>query len=177
MTTLLTIIHILVSVFLVVIVLLQHGKGADIGATFGGASQTLFGTEGPLPLLNKVTTGAAIVFMATSLSLAYISAHPGKGSVMQAVTPPAATPPPTATPTAPTVPTEPVTVPATESSATFPGTAAGNGERAQADGGRQAAAPDTATAPEETVDRRGREGGQQPEGGTAEQATQNDQNE
>jgi preprotein translocase subunit SecG len=92
MTTLLTIIHILVSLFLVVIVLLQHGKGADIGATFGGSSQTVFGTEGPLPLLNKVTTAAAVIFMLTSISLAWYSAQISKGSVMRGVTPQA--PPP-----------------------------------------------------------------------------------
>ena len=88
MTLLLTIIHIVVCFFLVVIVLLQHGKGADMGATFGGSSQTVFGTEGPLPLLNKITTGAAIVFMLTSLGLAFLSSHPGKQSVMRAVAPP-----------------------------------------------------------------------------------------
>jgi len=86
MTTLLTITHILVSLFLVVIVLLQHGKGADAGATFGGgSSQTMFGTEGPLPLLNKVTTMAAIIFMVTSISLAYISAHRSTSSLMSNV--------------------------------------------------------------------------------------------
>jgi preprotein translocase subunit SecG len=90
MTTLLTIIHIIVSLFLVVIVLLQHGKGADMGATFGGASQTVFGTEGPLPLLNKVTTTAAVVFMLTSLGLAYFSSNLGGSSVMQSVQPPPA---------------------------------------------------------------------------------------
>jgi preprotein translocase subunit SecG len=90
--TILTVIHIIVCLFLVSIVLLQHGKGADIGATFGGSSQSLFGTEGPVPLLNKVTTAGAIIFMATSISLAYFSAHQGTGSVMsdyQAASPPA----------------------------------------------------------------------------------------
>ena len=76
-----------VCLFLVVIVLLQHGKGADMGATFGGASQTVFGTEGPLPLLNKITTGAAVLFMITSISLAYISTNLGDGSVMKDVAP------------------------------------------------------------------------------------------
>ncbi len=85
MTTILTIIHILVSFFLIGIVLLQHGKGADVGATFGGSSQSLFGTEGPVPLLNKITTLAAIVFMCTSVSLAYMSAHKSTGSVMSDV--------------------------------------------------------------------------------------------
>jgi preprotein translocase subunit SecG len=82
MTTLLIIVHILVSLFLIAIVLLQHGKGADIGATFGGSGQSVFGTEGPVPLLNKITTFSAIVFMGTSISLAYISANKSTGSVM-----------------------------------------------------------------------------------------------
>ena len=82
MTTLLIVIHTIVCLFLVCIVLLQHGKGADIGASFGGSSQSLFGTEGPIPLLNKITTFAAIIFMGTSITLAYISAHKSTGSVM-----------------------------------------------------------------------------------------------
>ncbi|WP_417914956.1 preprotein translocase subunit SecG [Candidatus Electronema sp. JM] len=83
MTTLLIIIHVLVCFFLIAIVLLQHGKGADAGATFGGgSSQTLFGSEGPVPLLNKITTFSAIVFMGTSVTLAYLSAHKSTGSVM-----------------------------------------------------------------------------------------------
>ncbi len=82
MDTLLTIVHVVVCLFLVGIVLLQHGKGADIGATFGGSSQSLFGTEGPLPLLNKITTAAAIIFMLTSVTLAYISSQSSSSSVM-----------------------------------------------------------------------------------------------
>ena len=82
MHTILIVTHVLVCFFLVVIVLLQHGKGADMGATFGGSSQTVFGTEGPMPLLNKVTTGSAVIFMVTSLSLAYLSANMSTGSVM-----------------------------------------------------------------------------------------------
>jgi preprotein translocase subunit SecG len=82
MITILTIIHILVCIFMVSIVLLQHGKGADIGATFGGGGQSLFGTEGPVPMLNKITTAAAVIFMVTSISLAYISAHRTTSSVM-----------------------------------------------------------------------------------------------
>ncbi len=85
MTTLLVILHIGVCLFLIGIVLLQHGKGADIGATFGGSSQSLFGSEGPLPLLNKITTLAAIIFMGTSISLAYISANRSTGTVMSGV--------------------------------------------------------------------------------------------
>jgi preprotein translocase subunit SecG len=85
MDTLLTIVHVLVCLFLVGIVLLQHGKGADIGATFGGSSQSLFGTEGPLPLLNKITTAVAIIFMLTSVTLAYISSETSTSSVMSGV--------------------------------------------------------------------------------------------
>ncbi len=82
METLLIVIHIVVCLFLIGIVLLQHGKGADIGATFGGSSQSLFGTEGPVPLLNKVTTLSAVIFMVTSVALAYMSTQNGSGSVM-----------------------------------------------------------------------------------------------
>ena len=90
MITVLTIIHILVCIFLVSIVLLQHGKGADVGATFGGGGQSLFGTEGPVPMLNKITTAAAVIFMVTSISLAYISAHRTTSSVMGDYSAPAA---------------------------------------------------------------------------------------
>lgn len=82
MTTILIVVHTIVCLFLICIVLLQHGKGADVGASFGGSNQSLFGTEGPLPLLNKITTLAAIVFMGTSVALAYLSAHKTSGSVM-----------------------------------------------------------------------------------------------
>jgi len=90
MLTLLTIVHFVVCVFLIVIVLLQHGKGADMGATFGGGSgKTVFGTEGPLPLLNKITTASAIIFMFTSVILAYYSANMSKKSVMKSLSMPA----------------------------------------------------------------------------------------
>jgi preprotein translocase subunit SecG len=85
MTTLFIIIHIFVCIALIMIVLLQTGKGAEMGAAFGGASQTLFGGAGPAPFLSKITTVAAIVFMLTSLSLAYFSAKPIGGSIMEDV--------------------------------------------------------------------------------------------
>lgn len=85
MITLIIVAHTIVCLFLICIVLLQHGKGADIGASFGGSSQSLFGAEGPMPLLNKITTLAAIVFMGTSVTLAYLSAHKTSGSVMSDV--------------------------------------------------------------------------------------------
>ncbi len=78
------IIHILVCVFLILIVLLQTSKGADIGAAFGGgSSQTLFGSAGPGGFLTKITTGVAIIFMITSIGLAYLSSHRTGSSVMK----------------------------------------------------------------------------------------------
>ena len=90
MDTLLVVIHVIVCLFLIGVVLLQHGKGADIGASFGGSSQSLFGTEGPLPLLNKITTASAIIFMLTSVTLAYISSTTGTSSVMSGFSQPVA---------------------------------------------------------------------------------------
>lgn len=70
------IIHIFVCLFLIGIVLLQRGKGADIGATFGGSSQTLFGSRGAATFLNKMTTASAIIFMLTSLGLTMLTGKP-----------------------------------------------------------------------------------------------------
>ena len=85
MSILLIIIHIVVSIALIMIVLLQTGKGADMGAAFGGgASQTLFGSTGASTFLSKATTAAAIIFMLTSLTLAYMSGRRTSGeSIMQ----------------------------------------------------------------------------------------------
>jgi len=85
------IIHIVVSTALILIVLLQTGKGADMGAAFGGgSSQTLFGTGGTSTFLSRLTTIAAIIFMITSLGLAYLSSHRSTRSVMSQM-PPTAT--------------------------------------------------------------------------------------
>lgn len=83
MTTVLLTIHILSAIFLIIVVLLQKGKGADMGASFGGGGgQALFGSAGPATFLTKITTVIAIVFMLTSLSLAYRSGHKSFSSVM-----------------------------------------------------------------------------------------------
>ncbi len=79
----LTSLHILVSAILIAMVLLQKGKGADIGAAFGGASQTVFGPRGAQSFLSKLTTGAAVLFMITSLGLAVTSSK--RSSVMEGV--------------------------------------------------------------------------------------------
>jgi preprotein translocase subunit SecG len=73
MTTFLVIIHLLVCFFLIFIVLIQSSKGAELGAAFGGSSQTLFGSRGATTLLSKLTTIAAVVFMLTSLLLSMAS--------------------------------------------------------------------------------------------------------
>jgi preprotein translocase subunit SecG len=65
-----TVVHVIVCVFLIIVVLLQHGKSADIAGAFGGmGSQTAFGPRGAASALSKATTGAVIVFMLTSLTL------------------------------------------------------------------------------------------------------------
>jgi preprotein translocase subunit SecG len=77
-------VHVLVCVILIVVVLLQHGKSADIAATFGGAgSQTAFGPRGTATLLSKVTTWCAIIFMVTSISLTLLSTRAQSNSIMQ----------------------------------------------------------------------------------------------
>lgn len=75
MLTIITILHVLVCFALVLIVLLQAGKGAELGAAFGGASQTIFGSAGAMGFLSKLTTVAAVIFMVTSLLLAFASSR------------------------------------------------------------------------------------------------------
>ena len=83
MSIFLIIMHVIVCIALILIVLLQTGKGADMGAAFGGgASQTLFGSTGASTFLSKLTTIAAIVFMITSLGLAYMSSHIKEDSII-----------------------------------------------------------------------------------------------
>ena len=85
MTIFLMIIHVLVCLFLIFIVLIQSSKGAEMGAAFGGSSQTLFGSRGAATFLSKLTTISAVVFMLTSLLLAVVSVK--SGSVMQKAAP------------------------------------------------------------------------------------------
>jgi preprotein translocase subunit SecG len=76
MVTVISVLHVVVAIALIMIILMQTGRGSDIGAAFGaGASQTVFGSSGSTPFLNRVTVGAAVVFMLTSLLLAYASGH------------------------------------------------------------------------------------------------------
>jgi preprotein translocase subunit SecG len=80
------IVHIVACVALVLVVLLQAGKGASMGAAFGGSSQTVFGSGGATPFLAKMTTVLAVLFMVTSLGLAILSGQTTMPSVMQDVT-------------------------------------------------------------------------------------------
>ncbi len=103
METLVNVVHIIAAVVLIGVVLLQSGKGADMGAAFGGGGggSTVFGPSGPGNMLTRLTTIMAIVFMATSLTLAVLSAK--RTSVFDDVEEPAT-----------------LTVPATEPVATEP---------------------------------------------------------
>ena len=81
MEILLTIVHIIVCLFLIVVVLLQSGKAGDISSAFGGmGSQTAFGPRSGATLLTRATTVSAVIFMVTSLSLTILSARAGAGS-------------------------------------------------------------------------------------------------
>jgi preprotein translocase subunit SecG len=83
MTLLLTILHVVISLFIIGVVLLQSGKGAEVGASFGsGSSQSVFGASGGGSFLTKVTAAAATIFMLTSLTLAYLSGHAPGSTIM-----------------------------------------------------------------------------------------------
>jgi preprotein translocase subunit SecG len=76
MLTAIAILHVVVSIALILIVLLQTGRGSEIGAAFGsGSSQTLFGSSGSSGFMTKLTTIAVAIFMITSLLLAYFYSH------------------------------------------------------------------------------------------------------
>ena len=85
MITLLTVFHVIVCIFLILVVLLQQGKGADwAGAFGGGGSQATFGARGAGTILSRATTAAAVIFMITSLALAIlISQGGGANSVIR----------------------------------------------------------------------------------------------
>jgi preprotein translocase subunit SecG len=84
MSILITLIHIIVCLLLILIVLLQSGKAADLAGAFGGTgSQTAFGARGTATFLSKLTTGAAIVFMLTSMVLNMVKSSRSSGSIME----------------------------------------------------------------------------------------------
>lgn len=83
---LLTIVHVVVCLFLIIVVLLQSGKAADLAGAFGGmGSQTAFGPRGSATLLSRATTVSAIVFMLTSISLSIVATRSAGGSAVPAL--------------------------------------------------------------------------------------------
>jgi len=116
MVILLTILHVIVAVFLILVVLLQTGKRADLAGAFGGGgSQTAFGARGAATLLSRLTAWSAGIFMATSLILSLMSSSGagGGGSVLDSVpaSAPLSAPAPTAPPPASPQPTPPPATP------------------------------------------------------------------
>ena len=85
MTFILVLLHIAVCIALILIVLLQTGKGADMGAAFGGSSQALFGSSGAASFMHKVTAAAAIIFMLTCMGLTLKFGKSDTSSVMEGV--------------------------------------------------------------------------------------------
>ena len=82
MTIVLIVLHVIISVFLILVVLVQQGRGADLAGAFGGGgSQTAFGARGATTLLHKLTTAFFILFVLTSMALAVVQARP-RSSVM-----------------------------------------------------------------------------------------------
>ena len=90
MATFIIALHVIVSLILIVVILLQTGSAGGMGAAFGGGgSQTLFGGSGSGKFFTRLTAIIAGIFMITSISLTVISAHRAKGTVMEDYTPPA----------------------------------------------------------------------------------------
>jgi preprotein translocase subunit SecG len=85
MSAAILVVHIIVCVVIILIILLQQGKGAEMGATFGVSAQgsAVFGPKGPTPLLAKITVGAAVIFMLTSLSLALLTTKRYSATIRQ----------------------------------------------------------------------------------------------
>ena len=78
MNAVITVLHIVVCIFMIAVILLQRGKGAEVGAVFGGGgSSTVFGSRGAGNFLTKLTTASAVIFMATSLALSYLNTTDG----------------------------------------------------------------------------------------------------
>ena len=119
MTTLLTIIHVIACITLILIVLLQAGKGANMGAAFGGSSQTVFGSSGAGTFLGKMTAGIAILFMLTSISLTYTASRKTSGLMDRASTPVTRQAVPAA-PKSAALPSAPATVPGTANTPAVP---------------------------------------------------------
>ena len=103
LTWALTTLHVFICLFLIIVVLLQKGKGQDFASTFGGGgTQTAFGARSGATILHRLTTVAAVLFMVTSLTLTIVRSQPGQGSVLDDEAPVGTTVP--ATPVLPALP-------------------------------------------------------------------------
>ncbi len=87
MQTFLTVIHVVACLLLIPVILIQQGKGADISASFGGSSQTVFGSSGGATFFTRLTTVLAAVFMLTSLTLTSVTNQGKKKSVFEGAVP------------------------------------------------------------------------------------------
>lgn len=129
---LITFVHVLVCIFLIIVVLLQSGKSADIAGTFGGmGSQTAFGPRGAATVLSKATTTSAILFMVTSISLVWLSSRHSTHSVLtgapvKSQSQPAAIPVPATTAPAPPASGPPAAQPTPPPASGAPGPAQPN---------------------------------------------------
>jgi preprotein translocase subunit SecG len=148
------IIHVLSCFFLIVVVLLQTGKGADMGAVFGGGSQTLFGSGGAGNFLTRLTTATAVVFMLTSLILTYGQTPSTRSRLLQRLPPPSSEQTIPEAPPAPGAPAADAGAPAEAPLAAAPETggqtepaAPPAGQTPPAAGEAPAAKPDQAPAP------------------------------
>lgn len=83
MQTTLLILHVFSCLFLIGLILIQKSQGADMGAAFGGASQTVFGSRGPATFLNKLTIVIAVIFLGASLALAHLAKAKSSDSVVE----------------------------------------------------------------------------------------------
>jgi preprotein translocase subunit SecG len=109
-----TIIHVIVCIGLILVVLLQTGKGAEVGAVFGGSSSTIFGSSGAGNFLSRLTTGMAIVFMITSLTLGYFAGRKPSATIFDSQQPATSSPGGTVAPkqeATPAAPAQPATPP------------------------------------------------------------------
>lgn len=144
MQAVLLLVHIVVCLAMIGIVLLQQGKGAEVGAVFGGSSQTLFGSSGATTFLGKLTTVVAVVFMLTSIGLTYMANHAYENSIMEDTYDAGVAPPQTSEAQLPVQEKAPapmggaVDVPSTEA-----------GGDVQTEASHQQAAPQEAAAPEQ----------------------------
>lgn len=103
--------HIIICIFLILVVLLQQGKGADLSVFGGGTTMAAFGARSATNLLHRMTVGAFVAFIVTTLGIAYLKGHVEGSSVMKSAKPAPVSAPAT-TPLAPMAPTAPAAAPA-----------------------------------------------------------------